>query len=424
MTGKDPWLLPEGIEELLPADAAVAEQLRRDILDLFRVWGYQLIMPPLVEFTDSLLVGTGEDVALHSFRLTDQLSGKPMAIRADITPQAARIDAHSMRSKKVNRLCYAGSVLYTRPKSLLGSRCPIQAGAELYGDASIDADIEVISLMLETIAAVGGAGSVRGGDALTLDLGHVGIYSAVVDAIRARQPELGHAEMDELRDAMQRKSAPDLKLFAAQYLTDQDFANALCQLPLLCGGREVLEEARALLPSLALPSAQAVSGFEAALQQLEQVADAVAPRFPDVNVYFDLTELRGFDYHTGLVFAAYVAGSGSALANGGRYDEVGRAFGQARPATGFNTDIKALINAFDTSPQTDGAQSGVAPNGDAIIAAPRRADPELWHKIRALRAAGDVVVSLPDDELTACQRWLAERNGSWVVEAQPSKHSK
>ena len=179
MTGVDRWMLPEGVDELLPAQARVAERMRRDLLDLFASWGYQLVMPSLIEFTDSLLIGLGQDVDIQTFRLTDQISGKPMAVRADITPQAARIDAHSMQARDVNRLCYAGSVLHARPQALLASRCPIQVGAELYGDASSNADIEMMSLMLETLRAARI-------ESLTLDLGHVDIVRTIMQVLRSR----------------------------------------------------------------------------------------------------------------------------------------------------------------------------------------------------------------------------------------------
>lgn len=434
MTGKDRWLLPEGIEELLPAEAAVAERVRRNILDLFRSWGYQFVMPPLVEFTDSLLIGLGEDVALQSFRLTDQLSGKPMAIRADITPQTARIDAHSMRATGVNRLCYAGSVLYTRPQALRGSRCPIQAGAELYGDASTNGDIEIISLMLDMLEnvmngsvidgkAVQAAGSAHSLQGLTLDLGHVGIYSAAVSAMRSLQPDLEDTVLAQFNNAMQRKSAPDLRALTALHFNDTAFVEALCALPLLCGGREVLQEARALMPALSLPSGAAIQDFERALRELETVADAIAPRFPDVDIYFDLTELRGFSYHTGLVFAAYSAGHGTALANGGRYDEVGKVFGAARPATGFNTDVKALIRCVHAAHVANAAGAPKPALCDEAIAAPKTGDAALWRKVCDLRRSGEIVVAVDDSDLPRYRRRLLAAKGSWVVQAHTLKNS-
>ena len=342
MTTADRWILPDGIEELLPAQAERVESLRRQLLDVYHSWGYQLVIPPLLEFTESLLVGLGSDVNLQTFKVTDQLTGRTMGIRADITPQTARIDAHSLKQDGPVRLCYAGSVLHTRPKNLLASRSPIQLGAELYGDSSLAADIEVISLMLETLQQVGI-------EQITLDLGHVGIYRALIDTAG-----LGSDDEEALFDALQRKAGADITALTER-IGAVDCGHQLLALAGLNGGREVLARARNEL-------AGAGSTVLAAIDQLEAVADCIRERMPAVNLYFDLGELRGFHYHTGLVFSALAPGYGQALANGGRYDHIGEVFGRARPATGFNTDLKALLKALPAAASAAGSGAIFAPD--------------------------------------------------------------
>jgi len=399
MTSVDRWILPEGVDELLPQKAAAAERLRRDILDLFSVWGYQLIIPPLIEFTDSLLIGLGKDIDLQSFRLTDQLSGKPMAVRADITPQAARIDAHSLRAEGVNRLCYAGSVLHTRPKSQLASRCPIQVGAELYGDVSDAADSEVICLMLQTVQLAMSSCAADDSPSLTLDLGHVAIYSGLSQAVMAANPSLEADDLAALFDAVQRKSLPDLKVLLPSLIDDPALAETIYQLPSLCGDISVLSTARTVLQELG-------SDVSAAIDQLERVAGVISRRFDGLAIYFDLAELRGYEYHTGLVFAAYTDGCGSALANGGRYDHIGEVFGAARPATGFNVDLKALLDYFPV----------VAASECSPILAPDNGDAALWQFVCTLREAGQTVVFCAPEAIESDARQLIERDGEWRVE--------
>ncbi len=311
MSTVDRWQLPDGIEEVLPARAATVERLRRRLLDAYRGWGYQLVIPPLMEYTESLLIGLGQDLDLLTFKLTDQLSGRTLGVRADITPQVARIDAHSLAQPGITRLCYAGSTLHTRPKSLLASRSPIQVGAELYGDASLAADIEIVSLMLATLEVAGI------GAEITLDLGHVGVYEAVL-ASAGLSPE----QEATVFDALQRKSVPDLKLALAE--VEPHAADLIIALVDLHGDDRVLARARELLGEHA-PAAMA------AVDVLDQAAEEIRRQRPELDIYFDLAELRGYHYHTGLVFAAYVRGHGQALANGGRYDNVGRGV-RPRPA--------------------------------------------------------------------------------------------
>ena len=388
MPGNGRWLLPEGIEELLPAEARTVERMRRDLLDLCASWGYELVMPPLVEFTESLLIGLGSDLDLQTFKLTDQASGRTLGLRPDITPQVARIDAHSLRREGPARLCYAGTVLHTRARSPLASRSPIQVGAELYGDASLAADIEVVSLMLQMLRVAG----VRD---ITLDLGHVGIFRALMAHLA-----LPDAVAGELFEALQHKSEPSIRALLAGAGLGAPEAGVLGRLAALNGGREVLAEAAAVF-------AGGPPGIAAALQALTEVADAVEARAPGVTLHFDLCELHGYHYHTGLVFAAYAPGQGEALANGGRYDDIGQVFGRARPATGFNTDLKALLR-LARARQTPETPAVFVPHGLAEAA---------WEEIRRLRDAGECVVAgLPGEVRPArCSRELVRADDAWEL---------
>lgn len=384
MTTLNHWQLPDGVEELLPTQAEAVESLRRALLDLYRSWGYRLVIPPLVEFTESLLVGLGEDLDLLTFKLTDQLSGRTLGIRADITPQVARIDAHSLAEEGVTRLCYAGSTLHTRAKTLLSSRSPIQVGAELYGDDSPGADVEIVRLMLATLQTAGMHG-------ITLDLGHVGIYEAVL-----AKAGLSDEQEKTVFDALQRKSVPDLR--QALSSVPDPAANLIISLASLHGDESVLADARQLYEE-SVPDA--LAGIDA----LQEVAVDIRRQHPGVPIYFDLAELRGYHYHTGLVFAAYVAGCGQALANGGRYNDVGAVFGRARPATGFATDLKALVALLPCAPAPLGA-----------ISTPDADDPALEDRVQALRRSGEIVINClsgtPDPR---CDRQLVEEGGQWLV---------
>jgi ATP phosphoribosyltransferase regulatory subunit len=312
------WLLPEFIEDILPAEAMRIEKLRRRILDLFFRRKYQLVMPPLLEYMDSLLTGTGHDLELRTFKVVDQLSGRMMGLRADITPQVARIDAHLLNRSGVARLCYCGSVLHTRPASPGATREPLQIGAELYGEAGAKADLEILRLLCDALKA---AKAKRP----RIDIGHVAVFRAIVRAARAR-PEL---EAD-LFEALQRKDRP-----AIQALTRKlppQAREALALLPELYGGPEVLNVASKKLPGI--PELKSALGTLRALS-----------RACPVPASFDLAELRGYHYHSGVVFDAYCEGVSGAVARGGRYDEVGKAFGRARPATGFSIDLRSLAGA-------------------------------------------------------------------------------
>jgi len=388
MTTVDRWQLPDGVEEVLPAQAASVERLRRRLLDLYRSWGYQLVIPPLMEFTESLLIGMGADIDLLTFKMIDQLSGRTLGVRADITPQVARIDAHSLAEEGVSRLCYAGTTLNTRPKTLMASRSPIQLGAELYGDESLAADIEIIQLMLETL-------HVAGLNRLSLDLGHVGVYKAVI-----KEVGLDEEQQKTVFDALQRKSVPDLEIALAG--VEPERAQLIISLVGLHGPEQVLDEARTLF-------AQKAPAALAAVDALAATAAEIRTLYPQLNIYFDLSELRGLHYHTGIVFAVYVPGHGQALANGGRYNDVGAVFGRARPATGFATDLKALMNLLPAELLACAAIS--APAGAST-------QPGLQEKVNQLRAQGEIVINaLGEVADSRCDRKLVFSEGEWNLTA-------
>ncbi|UAW99136.1 ATP phosphoribosyltransferase regulatory subunit [Halopseudomonas nanhaiensis] len=388
----DRWLLPDGIEEVLPEEAARIEAARRKLLDLFSSWGYDLVITPHIEYLESLLTGAGHDLELQTFKMTDQLSGRMLGLRADITPQVARIDAHTLGAEGPTRLCYCGSVLHTRPRALSTARSLIQLGAELYGDASCASDVEIISLMLETLAAC----RVEG---VHLDIGHVGIYRGLVQAAG-----LGADREQALFDALQRKAVGEVdKLTSA--LPDGAIATMLRSLADLSGGVEVLDRAHMLLDG-------APESVMAALDDLAEVAQTLSKRYPGLPLYFDLGELRGYHYHTGVAFAAFVPGVGQSIAQGGRYDDIGRDFGRARPATGFSTDLRMLVERGQIESQ--------ASHG---IWAPYASEPGLQEQVMRLRATGErVIVALPGqgDSVAGdygCDRILQHHQGAWQVTA-------
>jgi len=309
------WVLPEYIEDILPTEAMRIEKLRRKLLDLFFSKDYELVMPPLLEYMDSLLTGTGHDLELRTFKVVDQLSGRMMGVRADITPQVARIDAHLLNRKGVTRLCYCGSVLHTRPAAPGATREPIQIGAEMYGEDGVAADVEMLELLGEALR-LAGVKKAR------IDIGHVAVFRALAHGIEKEREA-------ELFEALQRKDTPALRELSRK-LPAQTRA-ALLLLPSLYGGPEVLDEAEKKLPK--------IDEVKRALATLRKLAKAC--KFP---ASFDLAELRGYHYHSGVVFDAYCDGVSGAVARGGRYDEVGKAFGRARPATGFSIDLRALAS--------------------------------------------------------------------------------
>ena len=377
------WVLPDHIQDALPSDAHQLETLRRRLLDAFRVRGYQLVMPPLLEYLDSLTTGAGRDLALRTFTLVDQLSGRTMGVRADMTPQVTRIDAHLLNRQGVSRLCYCGSVLHTLPSTLTATREPLQLGAELYGHAGIEADVEILRLLAEVLRLAEVPAS-------RIDIGHVGIFHAL-----AARAGLVPGREEELFGLLQAKDVPELRRVLADVA--EPARSALLALPELYGGPEVLDEAAARLPQDA--------EITALLDELRQLAAALA----DLPVSFDLADLRGYHYHSGVVFAAYGADSPAALALGGRYDRVGKAFGRARPAVGFSLDLRELVWRLPAATAMAGA-----------VLAPLDADAALAEEVAVLRARGEIVVTaLPGHDGTwneaGCDRQLVKRGDRWAV---------
>lgn len=381
------WLLPEYVEDMLPDEAWRVEQMRALFLDLLRKSGYQLVAPPLLEYAESLLIDDSADMDLRSFKLVDQLSGRTLALRADITPQAARIDAHLLNRQGVARLCYAGSVLHTQPAGLTRTRELLQIGAELYGHGGLESDLEIQQLMLQSLTLLGIQD-------VHLDLGHVGAFRALVD----------HAKLDkrlegELFAALQSKDSTSLQTLAQSL--DATLRNALLALPALYGNcADVLKRARKQLPDF--------PQIRAALDDLQSISTKLQPLVSSVGI--DLADLRGYHYHSGMVFAAYHAGSHDAIALGGRYDDLGKSFGRARAATGFSMDLRQLYRLMPAQAVGLG------------ICAPHSDDAALRDKIAKLRADGETVVVdlLGDATLRGelqCDRELVLRKGAWQVNA-------
>lgn len=389
MTIRDRWLLPEGIEETLPSEARRLEALRREVLDLFQRWGYELVTPPLIEYLDALLTGVGREMDLQTFKVTDQLTGRLMGIRADMTPQAARIDAHYLKREGAARLCYLGPVLRTRPEDLTGSREPLQLGAELFGHRGPESDAEVLGLMLATLTLAG----IRRPH---VDFAHVGVFRGLAEAAG-----LDADRRDELLDALQRKARSDVQTLLRAWSVSVELSQAILEMLELNGGPEVLERARKVYGSY--------PRVVEAIADLEAIARRVNVESPDAGICFDLAELGGYHYYTGATFSAFVPGRGRAIAKGGRYDGIGRAFGRDRAATGFGADLRELARAGELR---DEARSG--------IVAPPDEDTALVAEIARLRAAGERVVrELPGDRATAaelgCDRELVRRGGRWTV---------
>jgi ATP phosphoribosyltransferase regulatory subunit len=377
-----PWLLPEYVEDILPPYARQAESLRRQLLDMYDGYGYELVCPPLIEYLDSLLTGVAGDLDLKTFKMVDGLSGRMMGVRADMTPQAARIDAHLLNRQGVTRICYAGPVLHTKPAGLLSSREPYQLGAELFGHAGIEADLEVLDLLLASLAATGLAD-------IRVSLGHVGLFRALAEAA-GLDGAVGHPVFQALR-AKDMPALMDLTVDLAE-----PWRAAFLLLPELYGGPGVIETARGKLPDL--------PGVRSALDDLAALLAAHAR----ADLSIDLADLRGYGYHTGVVFAAYVGGQAAAVALGGRYDGAGAVFGRARPATGFSLDLRRILACLPEPVPRSGVQ------------APQSNDAALKAKVAELRQAGERVVvefagqsSLPAE--SGCDRKLVQVAGDWQV---------
>ena len=386
MTIADRWLLPDGMDEVLPPQASRMEELRRALLDLYHCWGYDQVMPPPVEFLDSLLTGTGTDLDLQTFKLTDQLTGRMMGASADVTPQVARMDAHSLKRQGPVRLCYCTNVLRAKADQHQGGRSPVQVGVELFGHAGLEADSEIIHLALASLHAAGA-------DEIHLALGHIGIYRSLVEAAA-----LSDEQERALFEALALKSPGQLAEQVNVSVSDPVLADMLMALGELHGDASVLAQARERFAGAPAP-------VTAALDQLEALYKGVLARF-DVSLYLDLAELRGYQYHTGMMFAAYVPGYGHALAKGGRYDDTGRAFGRARPATGFSMDLKQLASLALASPSR------------GAIWAPAQEEESLNAAIVALREQGERVIQALPGQRTgpaehSCDRRLEFIDGRW-----------
>lgn len=378
------WLLPEYIADALPHEAAKIERLRRCLLDLFRGHGYELVMPPMLEYLDSLLTGSGSDLKLRTFKLVDQLSGRTLGVRADMTPQVARIDAHLLNRQGVTRLCYCDSVLHTLPATQASSREPIQLGAEVYGYAGVEADHEIIRLMHAALKLAGTPAS-------RIDIGHVGVFRALVQA--------GGLAADveaQILNFLQNKDVPSLQEACSAMC--EPYRSALMLLPDLYGGLDVLDRAERELPNL--------PQIASALNAMRQLATAL----PELPLSFDFADLRGYHYHNGIVFAAYYPGFPCAIALGGRYDGVGKEFGRSRPATGFSFDLREVARLA----APDASKGG-------IIVPASEMNPGLAAYVAALREQGEVVVELLPGETRSegllCDRCLVERNGEWIIQA-------
>ena len=377
------WTLPENIEDLLPADAAKLERLRRAALDLFARHGFELVMPPLLEYVESLLSGTGHDMDLATFKLVDQLSGRTMGIRADITPQVARIDAHLLNRQGVTRLCYAGSVLHTLPAGLGKSRQPFQAGAEMYGHPGLEADIEIQQLMVDVLRALGVVD-------VQLDIGHPAIFRSLI-AIANVTPEIAE-------QAFVATEAKDIAALISLGATLGAAYDAIAALPTLYGDASALTRAAEILPK--------EKNIVEALSQLGTIENHFSQQ--GIKVSVDLGELGGFNYESGITFAAFARGAPDAVARGGRYDEVGKAFGRARPATGFSMDLKALLPLVPDEPLRGAILAPVQPDAAGIA------------EIARLRACGETVIaSLPGHDAhiseLGCDRQLRNVNGRWTT---------
>ena len=393
MKNQNSWILPEGIEEILPPRAGQLDKLCREIIDLYASWGYQLVIPPMIEYMDSLLTGTGKDLDLQIFKLTDQMSGRLMGVRADTTPQVARIDAHNLKREVPTRLCYLGTVLHTRPEYTGGNRSPLQVGAELYGHKGFESDAEVLCLMIETI-------NKAGVEKIHVDLGHVGIYNKLVQLAK-----LDDELEAELFDALQRKAMPELDDMISAGSLSAEAGQMFKALITSNGSINDFKEARVFFDGID-------SEIRECLDELQNIIEFIGKRMPEVVLNFDFSELRGYHYHTGIVFTAYAPGHGQGIAFGGRYDDIGSAFGRARPATGFSTDIKTLLGL-----------STLALENSMGIYAPCSDEAGQLEAINNLRNQGEIVIcELPGQsdapEEMGCDRQLEYKDGQWTVVPQ------
>ena len=389
MTITKRWLLPEGVDEILPPRAMLLEQMCRKLIDLFSSWGYEFVIPPMMEYLESLLTATGEDLDLQTYKITDQLSGRLMGIRADITPQVARIDAHLLKRNIPTRLCYLGSVLHSRTNNSGDSRSPLQLGAELFGHEGVSSDIEIVKLMLATLDAVRISN-------ICLDVGHIGIFRSLIS-----KSQLNSMQESEVFEIVKRKAKDELKIFYKKLKINDDSSKAMLDLIDLHGDVGILDDAIHAFDKLSPDIRKYVN-------EVKTLTDSIIDKF-DVSINIDLSELRGYNYHTGMIYTAFVPNEGKGIAFGGRYDDIGSAFGKARPATGFSTDMKQLLELQNISEDTP----------DKIFA-PVDDNDSLQKKITELREQGKIVIQeLEGQNATAkemnCSQTLVCENDQWVV---------
>ncbi len=401
MSVSERWLLPDGVDELLPPEAWKVEQMRRSMLDIYASYGYELVSPPLIEYLESLLTGTGNDLDLQTFKVTDQLTGRLMGVRSDITPQVARIDSHMLKTSGISRLCYADTVLHTRPAHMLTNRSPMQIGCELFGEPSQAADLEIISLMLATLntAEVG---------RIHIDLAHVGIYRGLVESA-------SFDENTEIKvfDALSRKSIPELDALAQSDEANKDIILLIRDIANLSGGVQSLDKIRASVEQLNLCSNESIV---AAISELKAIIDQLRVRFEDLEIGIDFCELRGYNYHTGILFSAFSLGYGYALAKGGRYDDIGKGFDhqqdeRSRPATGFSADLKAILKVANTDALFSQKERVFAPLSD---------DKRLFAEVAELRKTYQLIQALNASDTAehyACQKELVLRGDQWTLES-------
>lgn len=379
------WLLPENIADVLPSEARKIEDLRRALLDNFQLYGYELVMPPMLEYVDALMPVQDKDMDLRMFKLVDQISGRTMGLRADMTTQVARIDAHLLNRESVTRLCYAGSVLHTRPSGLHATREPLQIGAEIYGHAGLEADAEIQALAIASLR-IAGLSKAR------LDLCHAGILQALLAGDAQARDHTA-----EIIALLRAKDVPGLKTLSAAFAAP--VREALLALPVLYGDITIIERARQ-----ALPSVPAITIALNELALLAQLAEAAG----SISVTIDLADLSGYQYESGAMFSIYVPGLPNAVARGGRYDHVGEAFGRARPATGFSMDLRELARLLPGA------------NPKRAIRAPWGREPELVAIIAQCRAAGETVIqTLPghesDQQEFDCDRVIESEQGQFII---------
>ena len=388
MSKVDRWLLPDGIEDVLPGQAKELEVVRRRLLDLYASWGYEFVIPPMIEFLESLLTGTGHDLDLKTFKVTDLVSGRTMGIRADMTPQVARIDAHSLNRSGPVRLCYAGTVLHSMADNMLASRTPIKVGAELFGDPDREGDLEIVSLMIESL-------KVLGIDSIQIELGDVSIFRQLVATAG-----LEEGVTEEMFALVQRKSLAELASLITELDVESALGELLQQLPTLCGDAEVLDRGSDLFAADPLILSR--------LENLQWITRGVQERFSNVEIYYDLSELRGYNYHTGIVFAAHTVNSGQAVAKGGRYDHIGEVFGRCRGATGFDVHLKGLLGTINYCLE--------AKETVLALASIEEASASRWKKIQALREEGFVVYESAESSVEFDFELVYEA-GEWCLQS-------